>query len=60
MVNSQWSIVISHFVDRQDLLLFFLRDVLELMDVVVGEFLDFGQAVLFVVLGDGFVFEHLL
>src|SRR5262245_29239303 len=43
----------------QDFLLFLLRDFFQFMDVIVGQLLDFGERVLFVVFGDVFVFEHL-
>src|SRR5438105_8191717 len=48
------------FLDGQDFLFLLFGDVFEFVDVVVGEFLDFRQAVLFVVLGNAFVLEHLL
>src|SRR6186713_2093282 len=43
-----------------DLLLFALGELFDLGDVGVGEFLDLVEGAALGVLGDGFVFQHLL
>jgi hypothetical protein len=45
--------------DGQDFLLFLFRDFFQLVDVIVGQLLGFGERVFFVVFGNEFVFEHL-
>src|SRR5204863_3802554 len=44
---------------RQDFLFLLLRDFFEFVNVIVGEFLDLGETVFLVVLGNAFVLEHL-
>src|SRR5438034_6491714 len=48
------------FSDGQNFLFLLLGNVFEFVNVIVGEFLNLGEAMFFVVLGYGFVLEHLL